>query len=129
MKEALEDWAMDNDEDEDSVEEFQQKMKNMTIDSVPAGLAFGRRGANFYNDDGTIKTLEFRKAPSSKPVESDPGGSVPGETSTTLTSGTLSTLSSPGMNPEALNLMLADPALREINAQMLSSTSPGGGAE
>jgi hypothetical protein len=128
MKEALEDWAMDND-DEDSEEEFQQEMNNMTIDSVPAGLAFGRRGANFYNDDGTIKTLEFRKARSSKPVEPDPGDSVPGEASTTLTSGTLSTLSSPGLNPEALKLMLADPELREIAAQMLSATSSGGGAE
>jgi hypothetical protein len=131
MKELLEDWAMDNDEDEDSDEEFQQELNNMTIDSVLAGLAFGRRGANFYNDDGAIKTLEFKKGHSSKSAAADnPGGalhSVPGEASTTLTSGPLSTLSSPRMNPEALKLMLADPALREMATQMLSATSPGGG--
>jgi hypothetical protein len=78
----------------------------MTIDSVPAGLTFGCRGANFYNDDGTIKTLEFKKGHSSKSAAADnPGGalhSVPGEASATLTSGTLSTLSSPGINQEAL---------------------------
>jgi hypothetical protein len=130
MKESLEDWAMDNDEDEDSDEEFEQELNNMTIDSVPAGLAFGRRGANFYNGDGTIKTLEFRKGRSPKPADADNPGSTnttPGEASTTLTSGNLSTLPSPGMNPEALTLMLAEPALHEMAAKMLSATSPGGG--
>jgi hypothetical protein len=130
MKESLDDSAMDNDEDDASDEEFEQEMNNMTIDSVPAGLAFGRRGANFYNDDGTIKTLEFREGRSPQPAHADnPGGSttIPGEASTTLTSGTLSTLSSPGMNPEALKLMMADPALRPIAAQMLSATSTAAG--
>jgi hypothetical protein len=67
---------MDNDEDNDSDEEFQQEMTNMTIDSAPAGLVFGRLGANFYNDDGTIKTLEFRKGRSSKPADADNPGDL-----------------------------------------------------